>query len=49
MRVPRSNNALDGPWSIVAAPCAHACVRGPVRKCGRGRPFNGIVRRHKQP
>ena len=28
----------------MAAPCAPwHCVRGPVRKCGRGRPFNGIV------
>ena len=31
----------------MAAPCAHVCVRGPVRKYSRGRPFNGIVRRHK--
>ena len=30
---------------MVAAPCARwQFVRGPVRKCGRGRPFNGIVR-----
>jgi hypothetical protein len=29
----------------VAPPCAPLhCVRGPVRKCVRGRPFNGIVR-----
>ena len=28
----------------MAAPCAPChCVRGPVRKGGRGRPFNGIV------
>ena len=30
----------------MVAPCAHVCVRGPVRKCGRGRPFNEIVRCH---
>ena len=31
----------------MAAPCARLqLVRGPVRKCGRGRPFNTIVRRH---
>ena len=29
----------------MAAPCARwQFVRGPVRKCARGRPFNGIVR-----
>ena len=27
----------------MAAPCAHVCVRGPVRRSSRGRPFNGIV------
>jgi hypothetical protein len=33
----------------VAAPCApYHCVRGPVRKCGRGGPFNGIVSRHME-
>ena len=32
----------------MAAPCARwQLVRGPVRKSGRGRPFNTIVRRHK--
>ena len=32
---------------MVAAPCARLqLVRGPVRKCGRGRPFNTIVRGH---
>ena len=30
----------------MAAPCAHVCVRWPVRKIGRVRPFNGIVRCH---
>ena len=31
----------------MAAPCARLqLVRGPVRKCSRGRPFNGIVRHH---
>ena len=31
----------------MAAPCVRLqLVRGPVRKIGRGRPFNGIVRRH---
>ena len=30
---------------MVAAPCARLqLVRGPVRKIGRGGPFNGIVR-----
>jgi hypothetical protein len=32
---------------VLAAPCARLqLMRGPVRKCGRGRPFNGIVRQH---
>lgn len=32
----------------MAAPCAPwNCVRGPVRKYGRGRPFNGIVSPHR--
>jgi hypothetical protein len=31
----------------VAAPCARLqLMRGPLRKCGRGRPFNTIVRLH---
>ena len=32
----------------VAAPCARLqLVRGPVRKCSCGRPFNGIVSPHE--
>ena len=32
----------------MAAPCARfQLVRGPVRKSGRGRPFNTIVRQHR--
>ena len=42
-----ANKSLERTRIIVAAPCAHVCVRGPVRKCGRGRPFNGIVRHHR--
>jgi len=30
---------------IVAAPCAHACVRRRVRKAARARPHDSIVRR----
>ena len=30
---------------IVAAPRAHGCVRGPVRKAARARPLNVVVRR----
>jgi hypothetical protein len=38
---------LNGPWIVVAAPCARLqSLRGPVREYGRVRPFNGIVRGH---
>ena len=30
----------------MAAPCAHVCVREPVRSGGGGRPLNGIVSHH---
>jgi hypothetical protein len=36
----------SGPVIIVAAPCAHVCVRGPVQKAVRARPLNSVVRQH---
>lgn len=30
----------------MAAPCAHVCVRGPVRNGARDRPLNKIVKHH---
>ena len=39
------NNRCSGPAVIVAAPCAHVCVRGPVRKAARAWPLNWVVSR----
>src|SRR5512141_1156921 len=32
---------------IVAAPCAHVCVRGPVRNGRHARPLSSVVRHHQ--
>src|SRR5260221_11109124 len=32
----------SGPVVIVAAPCAHICVRGPVQKAARAWPLNSV-------
>ena len=41
-----TQSAALGTAIIVAAPCAHGCVRGPVQKAARAWPLNSVVRQH---